>query len=101
MIKQLSRGNFNIINMLNAKYLVADQEITGGPLMTVVRDNQFVMRNTSALPRMWFVDRARVIADEPAHLRAVADPSWKPGRRRRCSSRSRGRLTPAEAAPRG
>ncbi len=78
MIKQLSRGNFNIVNMLNARYLVADQEIAGGPLMTVVRDNQFVMRNTAALPRMWFVDRARVIADEPAHLRAVAEPSWSP-----------------------
>ncbi len=78
MVKQLSRGNFNIINMLNAKYLVADQEIQGGPLMTVVRDKQFVMRNTSALPRMWFVDRARVIADEPAHLQAVADPTWRP-----------------------
>jgi hypothetical protein len=78
IVKQLSRGNFNVINMLNAKFLVADQEIQGGPLMTVVRDNQFVMRNTSALPRMWFVDRARVIADEASHLQAVADPSWRP-----------------------
>jgi hypothetical protein len=76
--RPLSRGNFNVVNMLNMKYVVADQEIEGGPLRTVHRSNQFVMHNTSALPRMWFVDRARVIADEEAHLRALADPSWNP-----------------------
>ena len=78
VMKQLSRGNLNIINMLNARFLVADQEIVGGPLQTVVRGDQFVMRNASALPRMWFVDGARVVADERAHLQAVADPSWRP-----------------------
>ncbi len=76
--KSLSRGNFNVVDILNMRYLVADREIQGGPLETVVRGPQFVMRNDGALPRMWFVDRARVIADPGSHLAAVADPSWKP-----------------------
>ncbi len=76
--KSLSRGNFNIINMLNTKYLLTDQEVQSGPLRTVQRGKPFVIENTSALPRMWFVDRARVIADPEDHLRAVADPSWNP-----------------------
>jgi len=76
--KSLGQGNFNIIDMLNTKYVVSDREIAAGPLKTVYRGQQFVMENTSALPRMWFVDRARVIADPEAHLQAVANPGWRP-----------------------
>jgi hypothetical protein len=78
IVKTLSHGNFNVVDMLNMKYVVADREIAVGPLETVFRDRQFVMRNNAALPRMWFVDRARVIADPAAHLAALADTAWDP-----------------------
>ncbi len=78
MYKTLRQGNLNILDMLNTKYVVSDQEIPLAPLQTVYRGDQVVMRNPEALPRMWFVDRARVIADPKEHLQALADPGWKP-----------------------
>lgn len=77
--KTLSQGNFNIIDMLNVKYVVADREIAVGPLETVLRGPETIMRNNASLPRMWFVDRIRAIPDEDAHLQAMADPAWNPG----------------------
>ena len=76
--KSLSQGNFNIVNMLNMKYVISDQELPIPPLRTVHRSNEFVMENTAVLPRMWFVDRTRVVSDPEQHLRAVADPAWQP-----------------------
>jgi hypothetical protein len=76
--KTLSSGNFNVVNILNMKYVVADQEIATGPLETVHRGGQFVMRNNACLPRLWFVDRVRVVPDRDAQLRSLADPAWDP-----------------------
>jgi len=76
--KQLSQGNFNVVDMLNMKYVVADRELNLGPLRTVFRGQPAVMENVGALPRMWFVDRTRVIADPDRHLAALADTSWNP-----------------------
>ena len=78
ILKTLRAGNFNVVSMLNMKYLVADREVRTGPLETVYRGDQFVMRNNAYLPRLWFVDRVRVIADPHAHLAALADSTWKP-----------------------
>jgi hypothetical protein len=36
------------------------------------------MRNNACLPRLWFVDRVRVVPDRDAHLRGLADPAWDP-----------------------
>ena len=74
-----SRGNFNVVSMLNMKYIIADQELQMDPLETVYRGSQFIMKNSEYLPRMWFVDRARVISDPDQHLAALADPAWQPG----------------------
>jgi hypothetical protein len=38
-----------------------------------------VIRNHAALPRMWFVDRTRVIPGADLHLREIANPAWDPG----------------------
>ena len=38
------------------------------------------MRNRSALPRMWFVDRIRVVPEARAHLLDIRDPAWDPAR---------------------
>ena len=78
IVKTLRAGNFNVVSMLNMKYLVAEQEIQVGPLETVFRGDQFVMRNNAYLPRLWFVDRARVIADTNEQLATLADSTWKP-----------------------
>jgi len=80
--RQLMSGNFNVINMLNTKYLVADSEIQNDRLETVHRpetgNDWYVMRNKEVFPRMWFVDQARVVPDAQAHLAAVGDPTWTP-----------------------
>jgi len=76
--KQLSLGNFNIVNMLNMKYVVADQEIQAGPLRTVYRGDGVVMENPLALPRLWFADSVVVIPSETEHLAALSDPGWSP-----------------------
>jgi len=78
IVKTLRAGNFNVVSMLNMKYLVADREYQVGPLETVFRRNQFVMRNNAYLPRLWFVDRVRVIADPKVHLATLADTTWNP-----------------------
>jgi len=78
IVKTLRAGNFNVVSMLNMKYLVAENEIAVAPLETVFRGDQFVMRNNAYLPRLWFVNRVRVIADPKAQLAALADTSWKP-----------------------
>lgn len=74
----LSQGNFNLLNILNTKYVVADRDLPIGPLVTVHREDQVVLRNNDYLPRMWFPRRARVIADAGRHLEALADPAWNP-----------------------
>jgi hypothetical protein len=78
IMRTLSQGNFNVVSMLNMKYILADQEYGAGPLVTAFRGQQFVMENRECLPRMWFVDRARVVSDPDLHLQAVADTSWNP-----------------------
>jgi len=79
IVKTLQKANFNVVSLLNMKYIVSDQEIGIPPLETVHRGEQFVMRNNAYLPRLWFVDRAREIADPAEHLRALADAEWRPG----------------------
>jgi membrane protein YfhO len=78
ILKTLRNGNFNVVNILNMKYVVADQELAVGPLVTVFHQDQYVMRNTAVLPRMWFVDRVRVLPDRNQELEALADSTWKP-----------------------
>jgi hypothetical protein len=78
ILKSLNQGNFNVVNMLNMKYVVADQEINVPPLEPVFREGPYVMVNRAVLPRAWFVDRARVVADPKQHLAAVGNPSWDP-----------------------
>jgi hypothetical protein len=74
----LSQGNFNLLNILNTKYVVADRDLPIGPLTAVHRQDQFVLRNNAYLPRMWFPKRARVVSDAGRHLEALADPAWNP-----------------------
>ena len=90
ILKTVAYGNMNVVSMLNMKYMVADQAgaqrylevfqalVERGALELVHRSDLVVFRNRAVLPHLWFVDRARVIEDEAAHLEALADPAWRP-----------------------
>jgi hypothetical protein len=84
--KTLGAGNLGVLNMLNARYVIADPQ-TGGALaqafadrlVPVFRGDRWVLENREALPRFWFVPKARVVADPEAQLRELASPAWSPG----------------------
>jgi hypothetical protein len=78
--RTLLSGNTHVLDILNVRYVLTDREIPLPAFQLVHRSTQLVYRNTNALPRAWFVDRARVIADPATHLNAVADPAWDPAR---------------------
>jgi hypothetical protein len=73
--------NWNIINMLNAKYLL----VPGGfehPNLTPVTQDQaneiVVFRNNAALPRAFCVGQTEVIEDRPARFARLNQASFKP-----------------------
>lgn len=84
--KSLSQRNFNIIDMLGAKYIVADERTAAAVMQLdntrfemVHRDGtEAVLQNHGVMPRLWFASSYRVIPDNQAHLAAVANPSWDP-----------------------
>jgi len=83
--RSVIRGH--LLDILNAKYVITDSGRTGPAVLQAAPGRyevahrsarEMVLRNKSALPRLWFVDRTRVVADEKQHLAAVADPAWNP-----------------------
>ncbi len=86
----LRAGNLNFMKITNVKYMIFSQEglergldvrvanvatgVTGGG-QTVA---EYTYELNNPLPRMFFVDRVRVIADPQQTLRAMADPAWDP-----------------------
>lgn len=86
--KALSQGNFNLIRLLNVKYLILNQgglQVPGLTLVNAVQVNgtnqgagEYTYRVEGTLPRAFFVDTARVITDPRQVLAAMADPAWKP-----------------------
>ncbi len=86
----LNRGNFKgardpralaspILDLLGARYILA---LGDGPLpgLTVVHRSELTIHeNPDALPRAFLVDDVRVAESEDAVLRAMADPSFRPG----------------------
>lgn len=56
--------NFNFINMLNARYLLLDREVSHPMLELVMDGQQKVYLNKAALPRCWLVHKLAHIPDE-------------------------------------
>ncbi len=59
--------NWNIVNMLNTKYLIFDNQLPLPNLKTVFHDetqNKYVMKNLTYLPRAWFVKKLIKITDK-------------------------------------
>ncbi len=67
-----ARGNRNVFDMLNVKYIVGRQQTQSGGLETVVQ------QNPEALPRVWFVDSVVVAASKAAVFHVLQDPTWNP-----------------------
>lgn len=88
LTKPLQRGNFNLLRLLNVKYLIIDQpglEGALGPLLSLVHTaggsggpSEYTYRINGTLPRAFFVDQVRVIPDPKQLLAAMADPAWQP-----------------------
>lgn len=87
LTKPLQRGNFNLLKLLNVKYLIFDQPGLDGPFLELAHTaaggagaaTEYTYRVNGTLPRAFFVERVRVIPDPKQLLTAMADPAWQPG----------------------
>ncbi len=73
--------NWNILNMLNTKYIILPQQITHPNLDLVMSDisqNRFVYRNKGVLPRAFFVENVEIIPDKSERLQRLNDPQFNP-----------------------
>jgi hypothetical protein len=68
----VKRGNQNVVNMLNVKYLVAQQQTSSGRLETVAQPNP------GGLARAWFVDSLVVRTGKSAVFGVMNSPDWNP-----------------------
>lgn len=70
----LTRGNTNVIDMLNVKYLLVQQQGSDGSVQTVPQ------LNPGCLPRAWFVDSVLVAPSKEQVFRILNAPSFVPRR---------------------
>lgn len=75
--------NWNVVDMLNGKYLIANQPLPGPRLKPVASDEQqrlYVYENSGVLPRAFFVGKTEVIPDGVKRLRRLNQPDFNPAR---------------------
>jgi len=73
--------NWNMVNMLNTKYVLAQGTIQHPNLKQVLVDERnriVVYENSACLPRVFPIGNIEVIADKQARLARLNDPSFKP-----------------------
>ncbi|MFZ0390908.1 MAG: YfhO family protein [Calditrichia bacterium] len=74
--------NWNVLDMMNVKYLVANQPLPpSSHLQQIYGDESrklYVYRNTGMLPRAFFVDSIRVIKDGVERLKVLNRPDFDP-----------------------
>lgn len=74
--------NLSILDMFNCKYIVTNQEVTH-PQLTLLKAGQSqglrLYRNDAALPRAFFVDHYKVIANGEDRLRLMNTQAFDPG----------------------
>jgi hypothetical protein len=73
--------NWNVVNMLNAKYLISTKPLSYPNLLPVDQENDqklLVYRNNAALPRAFCVGAVEVISDREARLNRLNQASFKP-----------------------
>ena len=73
--------NWHVVNMLNAKYVIANQEIADPRLeqiASISQRNLFAYRNITVLPRSFFVKDHIVIPDGVERLKYLNRPDFQP-----------------------
>ena len=73
--------NWNIVNMLNAKYLLAKGAINHPNVTPIYQDKTqgiVVYKNSAALPRAFCVGRTEVIADRSARFARLNQAAFRP-----------------------
>lgn len=73
--------NWNIINMLNTKYLIVPGEISHSDLELVHTDGTkkyFTYKNNMMLPRAYFVGNYEIIAEKADRFKRLNDPQFDP-----------------------
>lgn len=73
--------NWNIVNMLNAKYLISTQEMFHPDILPAFQDQgqkAWVYKNTRVLPRAFCVGRTELIPERQARLARLNQASFKP-----------------------
>ncbi|MCL2065012.1 MAG: hypothetical protein FWG98_11685 [Candidatus Cloacimonetes bacterium] len=75
--------NWNIINMLNVKYLIFNShvDLVNPEIELIFLDSEsrhVVYRNNEVLPRAWFVKNYEIITDVNRRFLRLSDPSFNP-----------------------
>ncbi len=73
--------NWNIVNMLNAKYVIFTQKLPLDNLEYAYYDRkqkQTVYLNNTYLPRAWFVNNTELITNKKAIWKKLNDPEFSP-----------------------
>jgi hypothetical protein len=75
--------NWNVVNMLNVKYLIAKGTLPDSHLQLVYTDKReqyLIYRNLGMLPRAFFVGDVEVIPEKKDRLARLNDPRFDPGK---------------------
>src|ERR1041384_6859153 len=68
----LDRGNRSVVNMLNVKYFVGEQQMQDGSV------RMFAQPNPGFLPRAWFVDSVVTLHSKGEIFSTLNSPGWNP-----------------------
>ncbi len=81
LMTQVGLNSFSVLNMLNTKYLISRQKLTGALLAPVIESEQGnLYRNVTALPRAFLVDSLTVITSKGAIFETMKQPTFDPAR---------------------
>ncbi|UCF64992.1 MAG: hypothetical protein JSW33_03935 [bacterium] len=75
--------NWNVLNMLNTKYLIMNQQVNSSRLTMVAAlpdQNLFAYEVKESLPRAYFVENYQVISDGIERLKFLNSPDFQPAR---------------------
>jgi hypothetical protein len=73
--------NWNIVNMLNSKYVLFNQKLPLDNLQYVYHDKRkkiTIYKNTDYLPRAWFVEKTISLGDKSEIWNTLNDPEFNP-----------------------
>ena len=73
-------GEKHVLDMLNVRYFIGPAGIPDPDLVPLNRGLRVVYYNRSALPRAWWVDGVRSVANRRSALREVIDPAFDPAK---------------------